>query len=229
MSEQRQAERLERLVRDLLAGRHLKATPADAPGREAILAAARLAAARERYPRMTPSFRRRLAGIVESGEAPSWVSRRAALLAGVGIAAGALGGAGLAKLGEVRPRTLPQPAHGRAVAPGTGTTVIDPRPGRWTDVAAMSDLPEGQGVHVSAGAVRAFLFRQGEKVTGLSAVCTHLPCDLKWMPGRGVMLCPCHNQSFDVAGQSTSETYPLPALPKVQVRVQDGRIQVLGT
>jgi nitrite reductase/ring-hydroxylating ferredoxin subunit len=107
--------------------------------------------------------------------------------------------------------------------------MMDPRPGRWKDVAALADLPEGQALRVDAGAFGAFLFRRGDQVSAVSSVCTHLPCELQWQGQRGVLLCPCHNQAFDSEGESMADPYPLPALPRVQVRVVDGRVQVFGT
>jgi len=202
----------------------------DAAEREAIMAAARLAGAREGYPRMSPAFRRRLATILDTGEQPGWMSRRAALVAGVGIAAGALGGVGLSRLSAGE---KPEPAVAARKPPvsGTSTGIIDPGThGRWVDVAAMSELPEKQGVRITAGAVGAFLFREGDRVHAISSVCSHLPCDLKWMPNNSALNCPCHNQNFDVNGNSTSQTYPLNPLYKVQVRVTSaGRIEVFGT
>ncbi len=230
MADEKHAERLERLIRDVMEGRHLKATPADAPEREAIMAAARLAGAREAYPRMSPAFRRRLASLLETGKQPAWMSRRAALVAGLGIAAGALGGAGLGRVTAGDSRE-PSPVAKAPPVRGTGSTaVVDPRPGRWVDVAAMSDLPEGQGVRVTAGAVGAFLFREGDKVLGVTSICSHLPCELHWAPTPGALNCPCHNANFDRLGHSLSESYPLPPLPKVGVRVTAaGRVEVLGT
>src|SRR5215472_17205492 len=96
--ERKAAERLDRIVAEVLAGHHLKATPSDAADREAIQVAARLAGVRDGYPRMSSAFRRRLGGLLEGGEAPSWMNRRAALAAGLGLAAGAVGGAVAAPL-----------------------------------------------------------------------------------------------------------------------------------
>src|SRR5260370_7729551 len=90
---------MDRLVPGGLAGRYLKATPSDAPDREAIRIAASLAGIRDGYPRMSPAFRRRLAGMLEKGEAPPWLNPRAAPAAGPGPAAGA----------PRRPRAPPPP------------------------------------------------------------------------------------------------------------------------
>ncbi len=227
--DQKKADRVEKLVRDVIEGHHLKATPTDAAEREAIMAAARLAGARDGYPRMSSAFRRRLATILETGEQPGWMSRRAALVAGLGIAAGALGGAGL---GRLTAGDKPEPAVAtKPPVSGTSTGIIDlGSHGRWVDVAAMSDLPEKQGVRVTAGAVGAFLFKEGDKVHAVSSVCSHLPCELNWMPTNSLLNCPCHNQNFDASGNSTSQTYPLNPLYKLQVRVTSaGRIEVFGT
>ncbi|HEY7201897.1 MAG TPA: hypothetical protein VIC57_16875, partial [Candidatus Dormibacteraeota bacterium] len=90
--EQKAAERIDRIVSEVLAGRRLKAMPSDAADRDAIQVAARLAGVRDGYPRMTSAFRRRLGRVLEDGEAPRWLNRRAALAAGLGLAAGAVGG-----------------------------------------------------------------------------------------------------------------------------------------
>jgi Rieske Fe-S protein len=67
-------------------------------------------------------------------------------------------------------------------------------------------------------------------VTAVSSVCSHLPCELQWDGGNGLLACPCHPATFTSEGLSTSHTYPLPTLNPVQVRVtQAGRVEVLGT
>src|SRR5258708_29664415 len=125
------AQRVDRVVRDLLAGRRLKVGPTDAQDRDAILAAAQLAGARESYPRMSPAFRRRLGARLESGGAGSVLSRRTALVAGLGAALGALTGAGLARAtGLLRPASTAAPARTHAPV-NTTSRVIDPPPGPW--------------------------------------------------------------------------------------------------
>ena len=215
------SERIDRLVSDLLRGKRLKVGPGDAAEKKAILAAVRLAAAREGYPRMSPALRRRLAAEFARERAPGWISRRTALLGGFSAAAGALAGVGLSRLG--------QPAPDVVKSGPTQPAVIDPRPGRWVDVAALADLPEKQGVWVQAGSVGAYLFRDGGKVTAVSSICSHLPCELDWQPAGGVLNCPCHNQAFRPDGSSVATVYPLPNLPGVHVKVDNGRVLVLGT
>ena len=84
--EDRSAERVDRLADQVLRGGRLKATPSDAADHEAILAAASLAGSREPYPRMTPPFKRRLQGLLQGRPEPPGMTRRAALVAGLGVA-----------------------------------------------------------------------------------------------------------------------------------------------
>src|SRR2546428_9569772 len=100
--------RVERIVNDLLRGRRLKLRAGDAEEKEAITAAARLAAAHGGPQRMSPAFRRRLAQTLESAPRDSWITRRAALVAGLGVAAGAPPGGG----GGGAPGPRPPPHFG---------------------------------------------------------------------------------------------------------------------
>lgn len=212
--------RIERIVDDLLHGRRLRLRAGDAEEKEAITTAARFAAASQGPQRMSPAFRRRLAQILESTPKEAWLTRRAALVAGVGVAAGALAG------GIV----------GRALEPSVSpplsanSSPVLPRNGRWTDVGALTAFSEGQGKLVKAGAVRAFVFREGESVTAVSNMCSHLPCELWWDRGPKVLQCPCHPVSFNPDGKPSSAAYPLPPLNEVKARVSpEGRVEVLGT
>jgi nitrite reductase/ring-hydroxylating ferredoxin subunit len=211
--------RVDKIVSDLLHGRRLKLRGGDAEEKAAITAAARLVAVRQGPQRMNPAFRKRLEHALESAPRDPWLTRRAALVAGFGIAAGVVTG-GLV---------------GRAMEPSltakrVGGEPINPIGGRWVDVVAMSDLVEGEGKHVTAGSVGAFLFRRGDSVTAVSSICSHLPCELWWDHGQALLDCPCHPASFTPDGKSTDTKYPLPALNTVHVRITPaGRVEVLGT
>jgi nitrite reductase/ring-hydroxylating ferredoxin subunit len=207
--------RIEHIVSDLLRGRRLKLRGGDAEEKAAITAAARLAGARQGPQRMHPAFRKRLQEALDQTPREGWITRRAALVAGLGLAAGAAGGVILGRAGE-------QPALAKSGAP------IDPEQGRWIDVAAMSDLEEGHGKLVAAGSVRAFVFRQGDTVTAVSSICSHLPCELWWNRDATHLACPCHPAAFERDGRP-SDGYSLPSLNTVHVRVTDaGRVEVLG-
>jgi len=207
--------RVEKIVSDLLRGRRLKLRGGDADEKAAITAAARLAGARQGPQRMHPAFRKRLAHDLEQAPREGFVTRRAALVAGLGLAAGAAAG-GLAG------RALePQPVH--------ASEPIKPVNGRWIDVGSLSELVEGRGKRVVAGGVRAFLFRRGDTVTAVSSICSHLPCELWWEAGSGQLVCPCHPAKFTPEGHP-SDPYHLAPLNKVYVQVTAaGRVEVLGT
>lgn len=212
--------RVDRIVNDLLRGRRLKLRGGDAEEKEAITAAARLVAAGQGPQRMSPAFRKRLAESLESAPKGGWLTRRAALVAGFGVAAGAVTGGLIGRALEPAPPTATNP----------GARTVNPIPGRWVDVGALADFKEGQAKRVSAGGVGAYLFRSGSSVSAVSSICSHLPCELQWNGGNGVLDCPCHPASFNPDGSPTNLAYPLPHLDLVSVRITDaGRVEVLGT
>src|ERR1700680_470724 len=102
--------RVDRIVSDLLRGRRLKLRGGDAEEKEAITVAGRPRGARQGPQRMSSAFRSRLAAAVESAPKEGWFTRRAALVAGLGVAAGAVSGG---FIGQALP-----PPHSRAVARG---------------------------------------------------------------------------------------------------------------
>jgi len=209
--------RIERVVNDLLHGRRLKLRGGDGEEKEAIIMAARLAAARQGPQRMSPAFRQKLARQLDAGPQEGWLTRRAALVAGLGVAAGAVGGGIL--------------GHGlqTASAPAGTASVIKPVGGRWFDVGALEDFTPGQARQVKAGAVGAFVVRQGDGVSAVSSMCSDLPCELWWDRSQSLLACPCHNQTFTPQGRSTNSVYPLPPLDVVLARVTSaGRVEVLG-
>jgi cytochrome b6-f complex iron-sulfur subunit len=209
--------RVDKIVAGLMRGKRLSLRAGDAEEKEAITAAARLAGARHGPQRMTPAFRKKLAARLESAPDERWLTRRGALVAGLGLAAGAA--AGVLAGGAMQP--VPVRAGGQPIEPAAGT---------WVDVAALEDVPEGEGMRVSAGGVGAFVFRRGDQVTAVSSVCSHLPCELWWDRAHGDLACPCHPASFTADGRSASRGYQLPDLNKVHVRVTAaGRVEVLGT
>jgi len=212
--------RVERIVSDLLRGKRLRLRAGDADEKEAITAAARLVAAGQGVQRMHPAFRKRMAEALETAPRASWLTRRAALVAGLGVATGAVSGALIGRSMESSPSSYAPPA----------ARLIKPTNGQWVDVGALADFAEGQAKRVTAGAVGAFLFRRGETVSAVSSVCSDLPCELSWNGGRGTLDCPCHPAAFTPEGAPTNKSYSLPSLDLVSVRVTHaGRVEVLGT
>jgi len=168
---------------------------------------------------MHPAFRKRIAQTLESAPSGGWLTRRAALVAGLGIATGVATGSLLERALEPNASSYVRTAR-----------LVKPSNGRWVDVGALADLVEGQGKRVTAGAIGAFLFRRGDTVKAVSSICSDLPCELHWNDGNSLLDCPCHPASFTPEGKPTNLAYPLPSLDLVSVRVTTARrVEVLGT
>jgi cytochrome b6-f complex iron-sulfur subunit len=58
---------------------------------------------------------------------------------------------------------------------------------------------------------RVFVFRTAEGFHAISAVCTHLGCNVNHEEGRG-FVCPCHGSTYDEDGRVTKgpAAWPLP-------------------
>ncbi len=64
------------------------------------------------------------------------------------------------------------------------------------------------------------------KVSALSAVCTHLGCIVKWYNDKNQLICPCHAARFDLFGNVLSGPAPKP-LPAFSARIEGDKIVVL--
>jgi cytochrome b6-f complex iron-sulfur subunit len=166
------------------------------------------------------------------------MSRREALQAGLGAAAGlAIGAAGMAL---ARPGVAPSPSP--EASPGSGPALVG-GDGFWTEVAMLDDLVEGSALRFSTAAFDGFVVNDDGEIRALSAVCTHMGCTLRFRPERRDLRCPCHGASFDLAGRlangsrardgggtypGDAQAYPidLPDLARPRVKVEDGRIWV---
>jgi cytochrome b6-f complex iron-sulfur subunit len=88
------------------------------------------------------------------------------------------------------------------------------RPGeRQLRGGSFSSLAEGEARLVRHGTEPVFVLRVAEtEILAVSAICTHLRCVLKWRRDAGLFQCPCHEGSFDRAGN------PLSGPPKKPLR-----------
>lgn len=66
----------------------------------------------------------------------------------------------------------------------------------------------------------------GGEVLVLSAVCTHLGCNVRWREDESRFVCPCHAGVYDADGKVVSGPPPK-ALRKIETRVKDGVIEAL--
>jgi nitrite reductase/ring-hydroxylating ferredoxin subunit len=158
---------------------------------------------------------------------PAWraPARRRILAAGALTAAGAAAGASV-------DRMLGGGNAGSAAASSQTPpqTEITPTHGTWQTVLDSADLPEGAVLQFDLGAVNGFLRRVSGRVQAVSGICTHQGCRLALDATHELLTCPCHGATFTPAGLNLTHprpmSRPLPALPRLPVREQDGRIQI---
>ena len=62
-----------------------------------------------------------------------------------------------------------------------------------------------------------------ERVSVLSAVCTHTGCNVSWQSGEEKFVCPCHEGRYDLTGKVLSGPPPRP-LTKLETRLQNGEL-----
>jgi glycine/D-amino acid oxidase-like deaminating enzyme/nitrite reductase/ring-hydroxylating ferredoxin subunit len=73
---------------------------------------------------------------------------------------------------------------------------------RLADPIPLEDLPPGEGAIVKTGGKRVAAYKTpAGEVRGLSAVCTHLGCYVRWNSAEKTWDCPCHGSRFDVEGK----------------------------
>jgi Rieske Fe-S protein len=102
--------------------------------------------------------------------------------------------------------------------------------GRWIRAGSLLELTPGTPLPRVVSVARAdgwyrervrqtvFLVREGNKVTALSATCTHLGCQVRWDREARRFLCPCHGGAYDALGRVLEGPPPRP-LDTVEVRV----------
>ncbi|MFD0632141.1 Rieske (2Fe-2S) protein [Catenulispora yoronensis] len=118
---------------------------------------------------------------------------------------------------------------GPASAAGMAEGELSVDSGRWQSVMAAADLPEGATLPFDLGAVTGFLRRTSGRVQAVSGICTHQGCRLRLDPPREQLACPCHGATFTLAGAPLTRphgSHPLPALPRLPVRIDGEQIQV---
>lgn len=106
---------------------------------------------------------------------------------------------------------------------------LTPTAGSWQTVAAAADLPEGAVLSFDLGAVSGFVRRESGRIQAVSGFCTHQGCRLRLDTPHDRLACPCHGATFTTAGAPLTRPLggsPLPALPRLAVRVDSGNVQV---
>ena len=73
-----------------------------------------------------------------------------------------------------------------------------------------------------------FVVNDNGKLSAISGVCTHQGCLLRLNEAAARLDCPCHRASFSLQGDVLHQQFrqPLAPLPHIQVRENDGQIEV---
>jgi nitrite reductase/ring-hydroxylating ferredoxin subunit len=107
---------------------------------------------------------------------------------------------------------------------------LTPNEGRWTRVAASSDVTDGLMHPFDLGTVSGFVRRVDGRPEAVSGVCTHQGCRLWFDAPEDRLRCPCHTTSFAPTGAVLTHQLPIAPkpLPKLMVREVDGVIEVFA-
>jgi len=220
------SEKLDQYVEDLLQERRPERTPL--AGEEALHArqtAAMLHAAKPGVGLPSAEFRQQMERSIHgrvreqtAEPAAAGFTRRAVILSALGsLAAGAVAALGIERL-------IRRPAPASHDAPLVGQDR-----GQWMPVLALDQLSEGKPVRFGAGGIEGYLVREGDRVRALSAVCTHMGCLINWSTFRDRFECPCHGATFEKSGApSPKYVSTLKSLPRLEVRVQEGQVEVFS-
>lgn len=99
------------------------------------------------------------------------------------------------------------------------------------EIAAADEIPVG-GVKLFRYPTEndpALLIRLKEdEFVAYKQRCTHLSCPVLFAAERGRLECPCHNGAFDAATGAVLQGPPPRPLPKITLRIADGKIFAEG-
>jgi Rieske Fe-S protein len=127
-----------------------------------------------------------------------------------------------------RPSAGDGTAGDRLAVDGGPAGIVQPVDGRWQTVATSGNVPDGGAIAFDTGTISGFVTRQGGVLSARSGVCTHQGCHLRLNQAEQRLDCPCHRTRFAFDGDVITSQLPTrpPRLPAIQVREQDGQIQV---
>ncbi|MCK5194603.1 MAG: Rieske (2Fe-2S) protein [Desulfobulbaceae bacterium] len=109
--------------------------------------------------------------------------------------------------------------------------------GQWIEVGSKEDFDDGtysqvvlefpiqDGWFYGNQKMLAYVRRQGDTVTALSAVCTHLGCNVRFEEERNEFICPCHAGIYDIEGRNIAGPPPKP-LDRLPVKIEDDMVFV---
>ena len=216
-------DRVARFVDELLRGRRPHRFEATQEEAEAMMAAAKLSAARvgADVPDRAALDRihQRIAVALDEGAVVDRrLSRRAWLRTAGAAAAAVVIGVGLDEVAR----------NSQESGPGGSTATLLPDSGSWRPVAAVSQIPSGHALAVSTASLDAVIINDGGTISAVSGVCTHLGCKLQPDDANRKLNCPCHQTAFGFTGKVLY--YRLKAapanLPQIPSRVNNGQVEL---
>jgi Rieske Fe-S protein len=103
----------------------------------------------------------------------------------------------------------------------------------WFPLAAEDEVPrsgvkKAELVYAVAGRerkARVFIVSSSDRLTVLSAVCSHLGCLVNYRKETREFVCPCHGGKYDIAGRNIEGPPPAP-LTAYPVEVRNGMVMV---
>jgi cytochrome b6-f complex iron-sulfur subunit len=226
--------RVSAYVAALLGNRRPQAFGADADDREVIRTAIELRAGRVEDGTPSPQFVHQLheklsrqleedplvevQGISDQPVEMPRISRRRWLLEGA-VAASAAG------VAVVVDRTV------FATSPREGPSAqgrLTPDEGTWHTVAERADLTTGAVSRFSTAGAVGFVATENGALAAVSGVCSHQGCLLRFNEAARRLDCPCHRAAFSLTGKLlfSQLATPPPPLPRLEVRDNDGHVQV---
>jgi Rieske Fe-S protein len=122
---------------------------------------------------------------------------------------------GLATLGAAWAGAFVQSRLFPVAATGDTTPVVFP----------LAELPVGGARQITFAGLPVIVLRTGESLRAFSLICTHLGCQVAWLPAEQGFHCGCHDGRFDQFGEVTGGPPPVP-LESFVVRVEGGQVIV---
>jgi cytochrome b6-f complex iron-sulfur subunit len=96
------------------------------------------------------------------------------------------------------------------------------------DEVPRSGVKKAELVYAAAGKerkARVFIVSSPDRLTVLSAVCSHLGCLVNYRKESREFVCPCHGGKYDIAGKNIAGPPPIP-LTAYPVEVRNGMVMV---
>jgi nitrite reductase/ring-hydroxylating ferredoxin subunit len=170
---------------------------------------------------------RRLAQQLNDADGPTDLTAarlsRRRVIGGIGAAAATAAAAAVA--GAVVDRELLHPNSSPSVP--TAQELV-PDEGAWQPVLDAASLGDGQVARFATDSNVGFVVNENGNLSAISGVCTHQGCLLRLNEAAARLDCPCHRASFSLQGDVIHQQFkqPLPPLPHIQVRENNGQIEV---